>query len=563
MNMLTQDNNMIAVENKLKSYFTKGILSLTEIESIVTELLDNDLWAVYISDSNGYPVFVNKAHTMLFGSVPPPNYSVFNDPIIKQQGVGHLLEQLKSGQGVQFPDIYYNANTLYPEMPDSNIWLQTIAFPIKDDEGKPYHYIFIEKDITKFKVAEERLRESENKYKRITENISDIVWTTDLELNTTYVSPSIINFSGETPEEHLKRSLYDKHPASSVEIIKNAYSAELLSEKGLSPMEGRSRLLEVKYIKADGSTIWVSLNVSFIRDESGNAIGLQGTSRDITHQKFTEQELIKAKTKAEESERLKTAFLANLSHEIRTPLNAIIGFSELLKSKYSIGKPEAQFAELIESNGHHLLNLLTNIIDYSKIEVGAMPIHYSKVQLDELLTQIGASFEPAVKAKGLTLNINHYHTPSLCIETDREKLTTILHKLIENAIRYTPAGAIEVCYTLLKNEKIQASMPKHDGPIVNSQELFIHVNDTGVGIPDYMQKQIFRRFERIINGKLPIESGTGLGLTIAKAYVKMLGGNIWVKSTEGKGSTFYFTLPCTTSEIEDNDKKLINNEYAT
>jgi len=238
------------------------------------------------------------------------------------------------------------------------------------------------------------------------------------------------------------------------------------------------------------------------------------------------KELLKAKEQAEESDRLKSAFLANMSHEIRTPMNGILGFAELLKEPGLTGKEQQDYIKIIEKSGARMLNIINDIVDISKIEAGLMKLEIQDSNVNEQIQDIYTFFKPEVEAKGMILS---FHTPLPTIEailkTDREKVYAILTNLVKNAIKYSNTGIIEIGYN------------KRDS------DLEFYVKDTGIGIPNDRHGAIFERF---IQADIPGEwaqQGAGLGLSITKAYVEMLGGKIRVASQVGVGSTFYFTLP--------------------
>jgi PAS domain S-box-containing protein len=268
-------------------------------------------------------------------------------------------------------------------------------------------------------------------------------------------------------------------------------------------------------------------------------------SMGIQRKKFI-QDLLAAKEKAEESDRLKSAFLANMSHEIRTPMNGILGFAELLNEPDLTGTEQQKCIDMIGKSGKRMLNIINDIIDISKIESGLMAADIKEAMINEQTEYIYTFFKPEVEAKGIKFSLkNTLPQKEAIIKTDREKLYAILTNLVKNAIKYTKEGAIEFGYHLKKyNESV---------------ELEFYVKDTGIGIPKDRQEAIFERFIQADIADKMAYQGAGLGLAITKAYIEMLGGRIWVESEEGKGSTFYFTLPFTTvSAVETTaDKELL------
>ena len=252
----------------------------------------------------------------------------------------------------------------------------------------------------------------------------------------------------------------------------------------------------------------------------------QQTNEELNRITF---ELIAAKEKAEESDRLKSAFLANMSHEIRTPMNGILGFADLLKEQDITVEDQQDYINIIKNSGVRMLNILNDIIDISKIESGMMEVDIKESNINEQIEYIYTFFKPEVKDKGMQLSyINSLPSKEAIIKTDREKIFAIITNLVKNAIKYSEKGSIEFGY----NKK--------------GEYLEFFVKDTGIGIAKGMQKAIFDRFIQADFADHQAIQGAGLGLSITKAYVEMLGGKIWVESEEGKGSTFYFTIPYNT-----------------
>ena len=246
----------------------------------------------------------------------------------------------------------------------------------------------------------------------------------------------------------------------------------------------------------------------------------------IIERKKMIQDLVAAKEKAEESDRLKSAFLANMSHEIRTPMNGIMGFAELLKEPKLSGEEQQMFIEIIEKSGERMLNIINDLINISKIESGQMEVYISETNINEQLEFLYNFFKLEAKQKNLKLTVNcPVSNSKATILTDREKVYAILTNLIKNAIKFTKSGSIDFGYQLAENK------------------LIFYIKDTGIGIPLNKQKSVFERFVQADSGKSDVYEGAGLGLAISKAYVEMLGGQIWLESENGKGTCFFFTLP--------------------
>ncbi|MEI7726659.1 MAG: ATP-binding protein [Bacteroidota bacterium] len=370
------------------------------------------------------------------------------------------------------------------------------------------------------RLAEKKFQDSDSHYRAILNASPDDITITDLTGQVRIVSDSALSMFGiASREDVLGHSMTE-------------YLAPEDRERGLvnftKMLQGvRSGPVEYKGLRPDGSTLDIEVNGEFVRDDKGNPISMMFIVRNITQRKEIESQLINAKEKAEESDRLKSAFLTNMSHEIRTPMNGILGFTELLKEPDLSGSEQQKYIRIIEKSGARLLNLINNIIDLSKIESGQMETSMAATNVNEQAEDIFYFFKPEVEQKGIKFS-TRYALPSkeAIIQTDSEKLYAILTNLVKNAIKFTYAGSIEFGY-----EK-------------QGDCLEFFVKDTGIGIPFDRQDAIFQRFiQADITGKSTQQQGAGLGLTIAKGYVEMLGGKMRVESEPEKGSTFFFTIP--------------------
>jgi signal transduction histidine kinase/CheY-like chemotaxis protein len=254
------------------------------------------------------------------------------------------------------------------------------------------------------------------------------------------------------------------------------------------------------------------------------------------------KELVKAKEKAQESDRLKTAFLANMSHEIRTPMNGILGFAQLIKHVRLNDDERNEYIEIIENSGARMLNIINDIMDISKIEAGLIVCRRSNTNVNEQIKDIHSFFSPETKEKGISFSfVNSLPDDEAGIITDSEKLYAILANLVKNAIKFCDEGSIVLGY-------------KKKG---DNLEFF--VTDTGIGIPLDRQAAIFERFVQADLEDRRAAQGAGLGLSIAKAYIDILGGAIWLESAEGAGTSFYFTLPYIKGKICDKKIKEAQN----
>ncbi len=268
-------------------------------------------------------------------------------------------------------------------------------------------------------------------------------------------------------------------------------------------------------------------------------IQMRDTERDQVQEKLKE-----AKEKAEESDRLKSAFLANMSHEIRTPMNAILGFTELLTLSDSeiTAEEKEHYIDLIQNSGNSLLHLIDDIIDISKIEAGQLKIIYKDCELGKLMNNLMDSYQEIKKKRGkevveLRLHVSE-NAKHRTIRTDPHRLNQVLSNLLDNALKFTDTGYIELGCTALTTRKLQ-----------------FYVKDTGIGMDKQKQEIVFDRFYKVEDDKTKLYRGAGLGLAICKSLVDMLGGQIWVDSEPRKGSVFTFTIPLIPAKSKDRTKE--------
>ena len=378
-------------------------------------------------------------------------------------------------------------------------------------------------EIKNRETAEDRLMETELILFNLIKNLPGMVYRCALDQNysLTFIGEACTRITGYTPDEFIIQKTMSFN-----DLICPEYRESIVS-KWLEQVVIDQKIFEEEYpiYTASGETKWLWERSRGVLDENGELQFLEGYIEDITESKKNKAELIKAKEKAEESDRLKSSFLANISHEIRTPMNGILGFAELLNEPDLSSENQKEFIDLIGKSGQRMLNIINDLVDISKIEAGETTLRIRKTNINRMLRELHLFFKPEADQKTLMIN---YHCDlsdeSSFIETDDQKLNQILSNLIKNSIKFTDQGSITFGY------KRQNST------------LEFYVTDTGSGIAAEHKKIIFDRFRQGTLHLTRKHEGAGLGLAISKAYVELLGGELGVESDLGIGSTFRFNL---------------------
>ncbi|NBC84358.1 MAG: PAS domain-containing protein [Bacteroidetes bacterium] len=408
----------------------------------------------------------------------------------------------------------------------NNRYYQIFVFPLLiDDEVSAIGGIELE--VTEQKVKEKELHGEKEFLQALLDNLPHSIYFKDRETRFTRINKTQANLIGvTTSDEAIGRTDFDyfseKHAMITDKEERN------LIKTGIPIID---KLEKVRTLT--GKLVWVSSTKVPIYNAAGEIDGLAGISIDVTEKRNAEINLEHALMKAEEADRLKSAFLANMSHDIRTPMNGILGFADLLKNSAINKKQQEKYINHIIKSGSTLLSLIDDIIDISKIEAGQLKIVKNPVNVNEVLNEIFELFENERIVNKHSFNFEIYKglaDDQAVIRTDAVRLNQILGNLISNAFKFTPEGTIQVGYTQ------------------NNRVLEFYVKDTGVGIPEEFKEVIFDRFGQVEDTFKINKKGTGLGLAITSNLVGYLGGQIRLESKPGEGSTFYFTLPYETIE---------------
>ena len=491
-------------------------LALDNSEKILRNIYKNLPAGVELYDKDGYLVDINDKELEIFGLSDKNEalgVNLFDNPNIPSE----VKERLRAKEDVNFSINYdfSKINQYVDSRRNGIINLNTKVTALYDSQNRFINYLFINIDTTETTNAYTKIQEFENLFLLIGD----------------YAKVGFAHFNVLTRDGYAQdtwyRNLGEKEGIPMPQVI-GVYAHVVPEDQAVlknfvrEVKEGKATSLrkEVRVCRENGKYTWTSINV-MVRDyrPQDGIIEMLCINYDITPLKETEQKLIIARDKAEELDRLKSAFLANMSHEIRTPLNAIVGFSSLLAETDSRNERQ-EYIKIVQENNELLLQLISDILDLSKIEAGTFNFVYTNVDVNETCAEIIKSMSMKV-SKGVEL-IFEEPFPECYIYTDKNRFTQVISNFINNALKFTQQGSITLGYEQVSHQKIK-----------------FYVRDTGMGIPEEKQKSIFERFVKLNT----FVQGTGLGLSICKSIVSQMGGEIGVDSTEGVGSCFWFTHP--------------------
>lgn len=394
-------------------------------------------------------------------------------------------------------------------------WFEYTFIPIKDIKGKIEVIIVIGTDISDSRQYIKKIKEAEHKYRDIVQSQTEMICKFKLDGTVTFINKSYCNFFNVSEQEIIGRSFYH--------IIPEEYREKAKSEiMSLSPSKPYSNYSQsIKGI--DDKIYWISgTNMAFF-DNDGNIIEIQAIGKDITSEKEIQNELRKAKEKAEESERIKSVFLENMSHEVRTPLNGILGFSNLLKTSFDSRSKMEEYIDLIIQSGEQLLSIMDDLLEISLIETNQLKLHFTNIYLPNVIHNLYDYISDKITGDGIQLNKNIPINGPNFLYTDGIRLYQIFMKLLKNAIKFTKSGSVEFGYYQPGNNNIR-----------------FFVKDTGIGIPNEKKEIVFKKFRQADESSTRKYGGNGLGLSIAKALIENMGSKLQFESRPNFGSHFYF-----------------------
>jgi PAS domain S-box-containing protein len=399
-------------------------------------------------------------------------------------------------------------------------WAEFSATVLKDSNGKPYLIMDSMRDVSERKKAAEELNLRVKQLRQIIDLVPSYIFAKDIDGKFLLANKALADVFGLTPDEIQGKN--DSDYGATTQQIKWYRKNDLEVIKKGKPII----IPEEQVLRKDGTLGWFQTVKIPYRHPGYPKPAILGIATEITDRKSIESDLIRAKEKAEESDRLKTAFLHNISHEIRTPMNAIVGFTSLLETP---GLPEdtrSQYIDIILSSSNQLLSIISDIVDISNIETGHIRLSISKTNLGEIIDKLSGQYLPRAKQAGLKLIVQ---TPTVKrnpeIMADETKLLQIISNLLNNSLKFTSKGSIRFGYEM-KEEVVE-----------------FFVGDTGRGIKEEEHLKVFDRFYQSDVSENYKTDGTGLGLAICKGLVELMGGKIWVRSKPGKGSEFRFSVP--------------------
>lgn len=374
-------------------------------------------------------------------------------------------------------------------------------------------------DVSSLKEAEEKLRT----FSQVVEQSPVIVVITTPQHEIEYVNNAFTEITGFTLAEAVGRVPHF--------MVSDFQSPDFDRERWETLQRGDTWRGELSSRAKDGSRFWQFTFISPIRNERGETIHFAQISQDITQQKQASEELRRAKEAAEAASRSKSTFLANMSHEIRTPLNAILGYAQLLRRDPSLSPQTVDQLAIINKSGEHLMSLISDILEMSKIEVGRAPVANSTFDLQSVIGDVAEMFRARAAERSLEFSVSHNRELPRTVYADEGKIRQVLVNLLSNAVKFTDRGRVE-----MRCDVREAARGSH--------LLTVEVEDTGPGISQEEMGRLFRHFEQTKSGQ-KLQMGTGLGLAISREFARLMGGDISVASEEGRGSIFRFQVPIT------------------
>ena len=502
------------------------------------KIFDNSLDAIAILDEQACYIEQNDAHEKLIGYSSKELENKTPAIHFGQDVFAHIASELANNS------VYRAEHVSNTKFGKKHIELSAFSVMINNQ----IKYVGVKRDVTERKIIETRIKKVnkvllEEKKIFTQGKVMIFNWQNKKNWPITYVSSNVKNILGyEVEEMRSEKFIYSEiiHPEDVSRVENEVYENTANIRNAFSHKPYR-------LITKKGKTIWVLDYTILIKDEDNEIINYHGYLIDISDRIEAENELVSAKTTAEQSNQLKTEFLQNMSHEIRTPMNGIIGFARLLNEEELSPEKIKNYTNIIANSSEQLLKIITDILEISKLETKQIKAEKNTVNLNDLLTSLFIVYDIKAKENKTPLYLRKTLSDSQSlIYIDEVKLHKIISNILENSIKFTPNGFIEFGYKL------------------NDNNLIIHIADTGIGIDKRKQNKVFERFSQEENTLSKKYGGLGLGLSIAKENAKLLGGNITFESEKGEGTTFFITIPYSPvlkEEKNENVESKILKEY--
>ncbi len=484
--------------------------------SLQSNALEAAANGIVICDKDGTIIWANTAFTSLTGylikEVIGKKTSIFKSGYHPDSFYKHMWGKINVGETWRGEIVNKRKN-------GANYWEEMQITPIKNSRGEITNYIAIKQDITERKKADESLKESELRFRGLYENATIGIYRSTPEGKILLANPTLIKIAGyDSIDELLNLNAKDTYVEPETREI---FKKEI--EK-----KGKIFGLESKWKKKDGSIIYIRESARTVKDNEGRNIYYEGTIEDITDKKLTEEALIEAKEHAEQSDRLKSEFLAQMSHEIRTPLNVILSFTGMMKDELQdkVDEDLAKGFDVINEEGKRIMRTVELILNMSEIQTGSYTFRAKHFDLfNDIIQKQFKNFQQVAATKKIQFNLNNPGVNTI-IEADEYSINQVFHHLIDNAIKYTHKGKVEI--TINRSPR---------------NNLYVDVSDTGIGIAEEYLPMLFMPFSREEKGYTRNFEGNGLGLALAKKYCELNGAEIKASSIKGKGTTFRVTFP--------------------
>jgi len=501
----------------------KAVESLVHERQILRTLVDNLPFPIYFIDKDGRKVIANKADLENIGcsmesEVLGKTDEEYFPNEVGQRGHADNLSVLQTGQPI------LNREEDFINKKGEQRWLQTTKIPLFDANDQISGLVGIGLDVTQQRMLQQKIKESELYYRTLINISPDGIVVTDLFGCIDFISKKGFEIFGVPVDKDLKgTSIFSWLAPEDLESAKLSFQKVILNQQ-TEPTKF------YKCLKYDGDTFWGEFASSPLENSKDQIVRLMFVFRDISDRIKAEQEILLAKTKAEESDRMKSAFLQNISHEIRTPMNSINGFLEILEDPGFSRNEKKLYANIVNKSGQRLLNTIHDIIEISKIMTSKIEINPIRVEMNDFVREHYKNFKPLMEEKGLIFNLVSALKEPFNILIDEIKLEVVLTKILDNAYKFTMEGRIDLCVQ------------------VQDEILIFKVIDTGIGIAPEKLSDVFQPFFQTDFGFNRRYEGAGLGLSISKAYVELLGGEIWIESDPEIGSTVCFSIPINRNE---------------